>query len=87
MNLYDYYATELAKQAQRSMDMYVYLLLAPTRVPGYWEAELARRIEAAHPRHYPARARRWLSIRRRDYAERIRVAVDALRGRHDCEGY
>jgi hypothetical protein len=51
---------------------------------GYWEATLARQIEERSVRHWPRRARGYLSRRGRDYASRLRLAYQALRGNHYC---
>jgi hypothetical protein len=52
--------------------------------PGHWERLLARQIEERRVRHWPRRVRGYLSRRGRDYASRLSLAYQALRGNHYC---
>jgi hypothetical protein len=79
---------QLAEAVMANMDRQAALLLDFSHPPGYWERQLAADIEARRVRHIPQRVAMRLKIRyvlwRYDWSQRLSVAWDSLRGRHDC---
>jgi chemotaxis regulatin CheY-phosphate phosphatase CheZ len=72
------------REVARNMDRQAALMFDANQGRGYWEATLARQIEERRVRHWPRRVRGYLSRRGRDYASRLSLAYQALRGNHYC---
>jgi hypothetical protein len=72
------------REVARNMDRQAALMFDANQGRGYWEETLARQIEERSVRHWPRRARGYLARQGRDYAGRLSLAYQALRGNHYC---